>query len=54
MVAGRYAYVADGWNGLQVIDVIKPSDPVLVGEGITTGFAVAVAVGGDYAWVADY
>jgi hypothetical protein len=31
-VSGNYAYVADGTNGLQVIDVSNPANPQRVGQ----------------------
>ncbi|MBK9137540.1 MAG: hypothetical protein IPM17_02055 [Verrucomicrobia bacterium] len=52
-VSGHYAYVADGWEGLQVIDVSDPAHPVRVGGYNTPGRAQGVAVSGHYAYVAD-
>ena len=45
-VAGRYAYVASGSAGLQVVDVSNPANPQPVAGYETGGFAVAVAVSG--------
>ena len=53
-VAGGYAYVADGLQGLRVIDVSTPSAPVEVGFVDTSGAAYGVAVAGGYAYVADW
>ncbi|MEK7677697.1 MAG: hypothetical protein AAB676_17855, partial [Verrucomicrobiota bacterium] len=46
VVAGGYAYVADGWAGLQVIDVRNPTAPVRVGGYDTSGHASGVVVAG--------
>jgi hypothetical protein len=52
-VAGRYAYVADGTSGLQIIDISNPASPALVGTFDTSGDASDVTVVGRYAYVAD-
>jgi hypothetical protein len=52
-VLGDYAYVADSFSGLQVIDVSDPANPSLVGTCDTPGWANDVLVLGDYAYVAD-
>jgi hypothetical protein len=52
-VSGSYAYVADNWAGLRVIDVSNPSSPREVGFYDTPGYAYGVAVSGTYAYVAD-
>jgi hypothetical protein len=52
-VSGSYAYVADGYAGLRVIDVSNPSSPREVGFYDTPGYASGVAVSGTYAYVAD-
>ncbi len=52
-VAGGYAYLADGTNGLVIIDVSNPSNPFRLGGYDTTGDAQAVAIRGDYAYIAD-
>ncbi len=62
-VSGNYAYVAAGqrWIGsnyfgsFEVIDVSSPANPKRVGGyDIGGGYAVGVAVSGNYAYVADY
>ena len=53
-VSGSYAYVADGYSGLRVIDVSTPANPIEVGFVDTPGYAYSVAVSGSYAYVADY
>ncbi|WP_298933580.1 hypothetical protein [uncultured Ramlibacter sp.] len=52
-VSGSYAYVADGFNGLTIIDISNPASPTLVGTYDTSGYALGVAVSGSYAYVAD-
>ncbi len=52
-VAGSYAYVADGLNGLVVLNISNPQSPAQVGWCDTAGTANDVAVAGNYAYVAD-
>ena len=52
-VAGNFAYVADGGDGLRIIDVSNPAIPTEVGFYDTPGSAAGVAVAGNYAYVAD-
>ncbi len=52
-VVGDYAYVADGGNGLVIVDVTNKSEPKEAGHYGTSGYASDVAVAGDYAYVAD-
>jgi len=58
-VYGNYAYVADYMNGLVIVDISNPVNPVTVGnhpsriEGYTAAAAIGVAVSGDYAYVAN-
>ena len=51
-VRDDYLYVADGDNGLVVVDVTDPTNPALYGHVAFTG-ATAVALGGNFAYVAD-
>ena len=51
-VSGNLAYVADDWDGLQIIDVSNPAVPIRLGGCDTTG-AVDVYVSGNVAYVAD-
>ena len=53
VVSGNYAYVADGYSGLRVINIYNPESPVEVGYYNTTGYAFGVAVSSNYAYVAD-
>ena len=52
-VSGGYAYVADDWAGLRVIDVSDPQNPVEVGYHDTPSIALGIYVSGDYAYVTD-
>ena len=51
-VAGSYAFVADGENGLAVIDISDPLSPEVKSYTDTTGSAKGVAVADCYAFVA--
>lgn len=48
-----YAYIADGSNGLQIIDVTNSSIPLLKGVSAEPDQASGVYVRGSYAFVAD-
>ena len=52
-ISGDYAYVADRHGGLRIIDVSDPADPTETGFYDTPGSAEAIAVSGNYAYVAD-
>lgn len=52
-VDGNYVYVADGTNGLIVLDVATPSSPVEVLHLETAGDAVGVFVSGGYTYVTE-
>ncbi|HNT56575.1 MAG TPA: hypothetical protein PKL99_01740 [Syntrophales bacterium] len=52
-VSGNYAYVADGYLGLRIIDVSDPAAPSETGFYNTPGYSYDVAVSGNYAYVAD-
>jgi len=52
-VSGDYAYVAHSFSGLSIVDIRRPSTPVLKGSCDTGGHAWGVAVSGNYAYVAD-
>jgi len=54
VVAGSYAYVADGVSGLEVIEVSNPANTVEVGHCDTPGSSVGLGVAGGYAYVADW
>ena len=47
-VDGNYAYVADGWQDVKVINISDPTDPVLVSTVSNRGFTASVFVTGGY------
>ena len=51
--AGSYAYVADAFTGLGVMDISQPDQPTMVGAFNPYGEAVEVQVVGDLAFLAD-
>ena len=51
---GKYAYVADSGSGLRIINVADPKNPTEVGFYDTPGYAYAVVVTDNYAYVADW
>ena len=53
VVAGGYAYLADGEGGLRVADVSDPRRPREVGYHTTFGLLVAVAVNEEFVYAAD-
>ena len=53
VVSGKYAYVAEEQNGLRIIDISDPTNPIEVGYYDTPGTAHAVAVKNQYAYIAD-
>ena len=52
-MSGDYAYVADYYYGLRIVDVSNKSAPVLAGSYDTVGSVYGVAVSGDNVYVAD-
>ena len=52
-VMGDKAYVADGFSGLQVVDISDPENPQIIGSVDTPGDSHEVTVIGDKAYVAD-
>jgi hypothetical protein len=53
-VVGNYAYVADDYSGLQIINISNPAAPTLTGSYDTPSYAFEVQVVGNYAYVADW
>jgi len=51
-VAGRYAYVAGGYSGLEVMDLAAADGPMRVARLDGPGYVQAVQLTGDYAYVA--
>ena len=53
VVVGQTAYVADGVEGLQIIDVSEPSNPIITGSVDTPDYALFATVVDQTAYVAD-
>jgi hypothetical protein len=51
-VSGKYAYVADGVGGLQVLDISNLAAPTLVGM-LDTQNALGIGISGSYTYIAD-
>lgn len=52
-VAGNYAYVGEGTNGLEVVDISNPKLPRLTGACGTAGSVAGVALAGSFAYLAS-
>ncbi|MBI4553759.1 MAG: choice-of-anchor D domain-containing protein, partial [Candidatus Latescibacteria bacterium] len=52
-VSGQYTYIGDGPNGLQVINIGNPANPVLAGSLATDGPGLGLSVVGNYVYLAD-
>ncbi|GAB1540755.1 hypothetical protein NUACC21_34240 [Scytonema sp. NUACC21] len=53
-VRGNYAYVTDGNNGLRIVDISDPTNPILKATFDTSSYASNVALAGKYAYVTDF
>jgi len=53
VVSGSYAYIADGWSGLLVVDISRPNNPLIVSSLDTAGIAWGLALDGNLVYVAD-
>ncbi len=51
--SGNYAYLANGDNGISIVDISAPSSPIFVGSYDTDGYALDIDLSGNYACVAD-
>lgn len=52
-VSGKHAYVAGGLDGLFVVDISNPANPIVVGHAYDGGTAYGVAVSGKCAFLAN-
>lgn len=52
-IIGNTVYIADGYEGLQIIDVSMPTHPKIIGNFDTSGYAYEVVVQNGTAYVAD-
>ena len=48
---GKYLYVAEGWEGIEVFDISDPKQPLPIGNAKTRGQALSVTVSGEYLYV---
>jgi len=53
-ISDDYAYVANSYAGLRVVDITNPTAPLEVGYYDTPGNAYDVAVSGNYAYISAY
>lgn len=53
-ISGNYAYLAATQNGLTIVDVSNPMNPVRAGQIFNGGNAIGVAVSGHYAYLANF
>lgn len=53
VVRGDLAFVADGGQGLRIVNINNPAAPVLIATYDTPSYARSVAVAGEHAYVAD-
>lgn len=53
LVDGDYVYVADGEDGLQIVNISDPSNPVGIGNYNSTGYSWGIAKSGNYVYLAD-
>jgi hypothetical protein len=52
IASGTYVYVANGFSGLQIIDVSDPDAPSIAASFDTGGYANGLALSGGYAYIA--
>jgi len=52
-VDNQYAYVADGYSGLRIIEITDPANPVSVNSLTTLDRARGIDIHGNYAYIAD-
>jgi hypothetical protein len=53
-VDGNYAYIADSYGGMEVIDISDPTNPVTLAYCAMEDAAQGIHVDGNYAYVANY
>ena len=50
-MSGEYAYLACADNGLQIVNVSNPQNPVITGEYIVDSYLLAISVSGEIAYL---
>ena len=53
-IVGSIAYVANGWGGLEILNVSNPAVPTLISEIEDGGNAQNLEIMGNYAFVAEH
>jgi hypothetical protein len=53
-VENGYAYIADGYGGVEVVDVYDPMNPSVIGYVDLIDGSTGIKVDGDYAYVSEY
>ena len=53
-VAGNYAYVADDWNGLLIMDITNPSAPAFAGKYDVGSASLTGRSRGNYVYIAGW
>mgnify|MGYP000426283636 CR=1 FL=1 len=53
-ISGNYAYIAENYDGVVVINIENPANPTFVTQILESGNAVDIAISGNYAYVANY
>ena len=54
VVSGSHVYLADGIEGLRVVDISDPTQPVEVGNLLSIGFVWGIDVAGHYAYLSSF
>jgi hypothetical protein len=54
LVEDGVAYIADGYGGVEVVDVTDPLNPVVIGYVDLIDGSTGIKVDGDYAYVSEY
>ena len=50
---GEHAYIANGVNGLLIINIPDKENPYIEGMVDTPGYANSIFISGEYAFIAD-
>ena len=53
VVIGNYAYIADGDQGIQIINIFDKKSPEIIGNFDTSGIATGIFIDAGYAYIAD-
>jgi len=50
---GNYAYVGNGWNGLYVIDITNPANPIEIDSFAVDNNVLRIFISGNYAYIME-